>query len=54
MKTKAFFMTMLFIIVSGIDVCQAQELWRVDGCTLGNVWIEDEIESGCYWCVDTF
>lgn len=53
MKTRVFFMMMLFMIVGGINVCQAQELWRVDGCTLGNVWIEDEIESGCYWCVDT-
>ncbi len=53
MKTRVFFMMMLFIIVSGIDVCQAQELWRVDGCIAGNVWMEDERHPNLYWCVDT-
>ena len=53
MKTKAFFMTMLFMVVGGINVSQAQELWRVDNCTLGKVWVEDERQLGMYWCVDT-
>ncbi len=53
MKTKVFLITMLFMVVSGIDVCQAQELWRVEGCIAGSVWIEDERHPGLYWCVDT-
>lgn len=42
-------MMMLFLIVGGINVCQAQEWWRVDG----SVWHENENFPGVYDEVDT-
>ena len=52
MRTRAFLM-MLLCIVGSIQVCQAQELWRVDCGIVGKVWIEDERKPGMYWDVDT-